>query len=207
MKQISVVCEGRSEYVYLQRLQSFLEKQADGWDIPLQFFPKEGPEVNGGDYRIAVANYKRVWNGNRRAHIEVWVDYDIYLRDDRQNMAKYRSKPSGIPDFRFAFHTFEDFLVMHMEEALVGKWRAVFEPQGHFKTPLHSSKYEPLFQEIIPLYRKGTLSPDFITVESLKRLKKNMINPVIVPPPEPPFGNFGAFLIQQIEEAFPGLLA
>jgi len=208
MKRITVVCEGRSEYVYLKNLQRFLETQSDDWDFPLQVFPDNRAETNGGDYRIVVSNYKDQRRGNRRAQIEVWVDYDLYVRNDRENMTKYQAKPPGIPDFKFSFHNFEDFLVMHMEDETVERWRSIFGQAGHFKTPLHSCDYIPLLRTLIPEYKKGELSVD-ITAESLKRLKRNqnMLNPLGVPPDDLHFGSFAVFLIKQIEEAYPELLA
>lgn len=46
MKRYIVVCEGRSEFVYIQRLQSFLDEQSTGWDVPLKFMPID----NGGGF-------------------------------------------------------------------------------------------------------------------------------------------------------------
>ncbi len=63
MKQFIVICEGRSELVYLQRMQSFLDQQADSWDVPLKLFPKiarnpDGSEKGGGDYKNVFTGYQ-----------------------------------------------------------------------------------------------------------------------------------------------------
>lgn len=212
MKRYIVICEGRSEYVYIERLQSFLDGLSVGWDVPLQFFPKiartsSGFEKGGGDYRSVVAGYRWQRKKNKTAHIEVWVDHDIYLRNDRNNRDMYLAKPPGIPDFRFSFHNFEDFLVMHMENRQVQVWQSIFEPKGHFGAPLHSRDYEPLFQQIMPEYRKGFVSPDFISVGSLLRLRQNTQKPIISHGTDPKFGSFAGFLIGQLEEAYPALFA
>jgi hypothetical protein len=207
MRRIIVVCEGRSEYVYLKRLQSFLDGQSAGWCFPLQLFPTEGGHTTGGDYNHIVSNYKAQRKENPRAKIEIWVDYDLYLRNDRDNRNLYLNKPRGIPDFRFSFHNFEDFLMMHMEDAIIEKWRSLLEPKNHFRTPLHAVDYVPLFQQIIPKYEKGDLPSDFVTAESLNRLKRNTLHPIITTPADSQFSGFASFLIGQIEEVYPDLFA
>ncbi len=89
---------------------------------------------------------------------------------------------------------------------MIHTWRELIEPTGHFVTPLHSREYEPLFENIIPGYQKGDLSPDFISKESLLRLKQNIQNPIIRPTADSTFGNFSEFLIREIDEAYPALL-
>ncbi len=206
MKQYIVICEGRSEYVYLERLQSFLDNQSESWDVPLKFLPKITCENGGGDYKHVVSGYNGQYKKNKRGRIEIWVDYDIYLRNDRNNLSNYSDKAPGIPDFKFSFHNYEDFLVLHMENHLIQNWLTLVKPTGHFVTPLHSKEYEPLFENIIPGYRKGDLSPDFISKDSLLRLKQNVQNPIIRPTVDVRFGNFAEFLIGQIDESYPTLL-
>ena len=212
MKRSIVICEGRSEFVYIQRLQSFLDEQStSGWGVPLQFFPRmaknpDGSDKGGGDYKNVVSGYKAQRKDNKRMKIEVWVDYDIYKRNDKNNMTNYRLKPAGIPDFKFSYHNFEDFLVMHMENEKVGVWREQVQSSGHLAAPLHSKDYVVLFDCIMPGYKKGDLSPDFISKESLLRLKRNLQGPIIPPSTDPHCGDFASFLIDQIDEAFPELL-
>ncbi len=215
MQQYIIVCEGRSEYVYLQRLQSFLELQAAGWCVPLRFIqrlPKnaDGDENGGGFYTNVTRCYRQQRKDNKKAHIEIWVDHDIYLRQtsapERRNRTRYLSKPAGIPDFVFSFHNFEDFLMLHMDDSAVQRWHAAFDSTGHATNPLHSDAYLPHFASVMPGYQKGDLSPDFITQESLLRLKNNLATPLIPAPTDPCFRNFAQFLIDQIDAAFPTLL-
>jgi len=133
------------------------------------------------------------------------VDYDLYLRNNRNNRDLYLNKPKGIPDFRFSFHNFEDFLVLHMEKAVIEKWCSFLEPTRHFLEPLHATDYIPLFQQVFPEYAKGDLPSDFITPEALNRLKRNSLHPIITPPADSQFPGFASFLIGQIEEAYPDL--
>ncbi len=203
MKQMILICEGRSEFVYIQRLQSFLDEQSTDWDVPLKFVPGD---AGGGSYGKVISRYKTERKDNKRARIEVWVDHDLYLRNDKGNMNQYLRKPSGIPDFRFSYHNFEDFLVLHMDDEKVREWTGCVHSTGHITTPLHTAEYSVMFEKIMPGYRKGGLSPDFISKESLWRLKQNNQKPIIPPSSAPGFTDFATFLINLIDEAFPSLL-
>lgn len=108
MKQYTVICEGRSEFVYIQRLQSFLDSQFAGWSVPLTFRPIDN---GGGSCGTVITGYKKQRAENKRAIIQVWVDYDLYFRNDKDCMTRYLAKPRGIPDFRFSYHNFEDSLL------------------------------------------------------------------------------------------------
>lgn len=137
------------------------------------------------------------------------MDDDIYVRQDsaaeRRNRASYMSKTAGIPDFVFSFHNFEDFLALHLDDAALQHWHTSFDP-AHVAKPLHSVDYLPLYESVIQGYRKGDLSPDFITKDSLLRLKTNLARPLVPAPAEPGFRSFANFLIGQIDAAFPDLL-
>lgn len=210
-----MVCEGRSERAYLQRLQSFLDDQTECWPVPLQFIPRlpvggDGSEQGGGYYANILKCFKSERNKNRKSMIEVWVDDDIYIRGDsereRKNRASYLEKPECIPDFRFSFHNFEDFLALHLDDAAIQRWHTAFDP-AHAARPLHARDYLPRFEAVFPSYRKGDVSPDFITRDSLSRLKANLASPLVAAPFGPSFCSFAHFLIEQIDAAFPSLLA
>ena len=214
MRHYIIVCEGRSERVYLQRLQSFLESKTDEWNV-LCFIPQtpaksDGAEMGGGFYANVVKCYKQHHRSNKRHQIEVWVDHDIYFRQnsapERRNRENYLKKPDGIPNFVFSFHNFEDFLVLHMDDMTVQRWRTAFAHADHAAKPLHSDQYMPLYESIWPGYQKGDLPPNFITKESLLRLKRNLADPLIPKPADTRFRCFAQFLITQIENAFPNLL-
>lgn len=205
MKRYTVICEGRSEFVYIQRLQSFLDEQSTtGWSVPLRFMPIDN---GGGFYGNIVSGYRAKRKHNKHARIKIWADYDLYARNDKGSMTLYLAKPLGIPDFKFSYHNFEDFLVLHMEDKKVQSWKEGVAASGHLTTPLHTKKYTELFANIMPNYQKGDLSPDFISEKSLRCLKQNIQNPIVPPPAEPHFGNFASFLIGEIDAVYPELLA
>ncbi|MBM4164092.1 MAG: hypothetical protein FJ222_06595 [Lentisphaerae bacterium] len=214
MPSFIMVCEGRSERAYLQRLQSFLDNQTLAWPVPLRFIPllpsgRDGSEQGGGFYKDVVKCYKDQSKLKKHPPIEVWVDDDIYVRKgsarERKNRESYLGKPAGIPDFVFSFHNFEDFLALHLDDAAIARWHSAFDP-AHVAAPLHSNDYKKLYDSVFPGYRKGDLSPDFITRESLSRLKANLARPLVPPPADPRFRSFARFLIEQIDAAFPDLL-
>lgn len=215
MPSYIMVCEGRSEFVYLQRLQSYLDTQTADWPVPLRFIPKVpvdsgGEENGGGFYKNVDKCYRQQRRENGTSKIEVWVDDDIYVRQgspsETSNGANYMGKPAGIPDFLFSSHNFEDFLALHLDEAAIQRWHTAFDP-AHVAKPLHSGDYLPLYESVIPGYRKGALPPDFITKDSLLRLKNNLARPLVPVPADPRFRSFAQFLITQIDAAFSDLLA
>jgi len=215
MPSFIMVCEGRSERAYLQRLQSFLDDQTECWPVPLQFIPRlpvggDGSEQGGGYYTNILRCFKSERKKNRKSRIEVWVDDDIYVRGDsereRKNRASHLEKPEGIPGFRFSFHNFEDFLALHLDDAAIQRWHAAFDPT-HVARPLHSKDYLPLYEAVFPEYRKGDVPPDFITRESLSRLKARLDSPLVPITVKPGFLSFAHFLIAGIDAAFPTLLA
>jgi len=215
MPRYIMVCEGYSERAYLQRLQSFLDSQTRNFEVPLSFIPKmpvnsDGDENGGGFYGNVTRCYRQQRRDNGTSKIEIWVDHDIYLRQDsapeRRNRASYLGKPTGIPDFLFSFHNFEDFLALHLDEQALQRWHTAFDPL-HIAQPLHSGDYLPLYEAVIPGYQKGSLSPDFITCKSLSRLKANLERPLVPIPADTHFRSFAHFLIAQIDAAFPDLLA
>ena len=147
---IIVVCEGNSEYAYLQELNRFLREN----EIPLRFI---GVVSEGGDFSKVNSCFRNCRKGNKNNPIVVWVDNDIYKRNDRKCGDHYATKPQGIPNFKFNYENFEDFLVMHLPDDRVSTWQTICSNAGHFTNPLHSAQYLPLLSAIFPSYRKGTL--------------------------------------------------
>ena len=163
-----IVCEGESEYAYLQRLGSFLNAQPlpDGtFETPIRFIGPTRAVAKTGSFRTIKRAFNKTRKENKRApSIQIWADFDLYHRNDRDCAGGYAAKTSGIPDFLFSFHNFEDFLALHWSGAQLAEWLRYGSPAGrnHFAAPLHSKNYEPEIERIFPGYRKGTLSPDFI---------------------------------------------
>ena len=168
-KIIVVVCEGASEKAYLQELNRYFDEEA----IPLSFIPKS---ADGGDYAKVARKYREVRKANHKEEIIIWVDWDIYQRNDRKNLDNYHRKPADIPDFLFSYKNFEDFLSMHFDRAEMDKWMSSCIGRNHFDTPSHSSEYlEDFITFIGKSYTKGEMPIDitFHALENLKRHQKD----------------------------------
>lgn len=205
-----IVCEGESELAYLQRIQSFLESQplaAGVYDPPLRFVVSERVLVKGGSFGKLKSRYNQTRKDNKKSSIQIWADFDLYLRNDCQCADHYANKTAGIPDFLFSFHNFEDFYALHFEGAPLAEWLHFGGPAGlrHFITPLHSVGYLPEINRIFPDYNKGGLPADFISWASLRNLKSNLGHqPNTNPHNLQGIRSFAEFLIREIERAYPG---
>lgn len=204
-----IVCEGESEWAYLQRLQSFLDQQplADGaFEPPLRLIAPERVIVKGGSFGKLKSRYNRTRKQNKRSSIQIWADFDLYHRNDKQCADHYARKTAGIPDFLFSYHNFEDFFALHSDRDRFQEWLH-FGNRGHFTTPLHSDGYLPEIKRIFPGYGKGDLPVDFITWASLQNLKRNRAcQPTSNPHNLQGIGRFADFLINEIERAYPAAL-
>jgi hypothetical protein len=204
-----IVCEGESEWAYLQRLQSFLEQQqpADGsFEPPLLFIVPERVIVKTGTFGKLKSRYNKMRKENKNTAIKIWADFDLYNRNDKKCADHYAAKTAGIPDFLFSFHNFEDFYALHFDGPELAEWLR-FGNNGHFTTPLHSVSYLPEIKKIFPDYGKGSLPANFITWDALKNLKRNRFHqPTSNPSNLQGLGSFADFLITEIERAYPGSL-
>lgn len=204
-----IVCEGESEWAYLQRLQSFLDQQPmpdGGFEPPLRFIAPERVIVKNGAFGKLKKRYSDTRKQNKNSSIQVWVDFDLYHRNDKSCAVHYARKPEGIPDFRFSFYNFEDFFALHSDGERFQEWLN-FGARGHFATPLHSAGYLPEIKRIFPCYAKGDLPADFISWDALKNLKRNRVHqPRANPHNLQGLGCFADFLIGEIERAYPGSL-
>lgn len=177
-KSIIVVCEGPSEWIYLQRLNSFLSSLPfpDGWmDIPIRFIgkpPKAG--VGTGKYNAVEKEIRSARKQNRSQEIWAWVDADLYVRNDKACGDNYRNRPKGIPPFDFSIFNFEDFLALHLDEPGFLKWTEVMTTAGHFNSPLHWDDYKVHYAKVMPGYKKADLPVDFITLEALGNLNRHL---------------------------------
>jgi len=154
-KIFHVVCEGKSEYAYIQEFNRILQKK----DIDAML----KPHIAGtGHYVEVVKKYKEIYrNHNKDKKVEafiIWIDNDIYIRDEKSNSKNYSNKPKSIPDFRFNKHNFEDFLVLHLSKTKVQKWHDICYKENHFEIPMKADVYEPLLSNhIFPKYQKNEL--------------------------------------------------
>lgn len=207
-----VICEGASEAQYLLLLNRFMNdalrppKDLNGF--PLRFnlplLSNNKNYVGNGHFSHLKKAYGEVYKNNARDQIIVWADWDLYARNDKETLNSYLQKAQNIPDFRFPFQNFEDFIAMHLEEDDFQTWLEMMDNENHWQSPLHSESYEPLFKEMLSGYKKGHLDSDFLTLERLHNLQRHL--PVVksmLPPPPPPIVLFAEFLIEQLEHFYP----
>lgn len=189
MRTEIIVCEGSSEKAYVQALNRILYRGSDAWPLPAF-----RPELAGqGCYSSVVKTFKVVVGKNKNARPLIWVDRDIYLRNERDSETNYRNKPAGIPDFLFSTMNFEDFLTLHCENEIFESWLQICQAKNHFRQPMTAKEYLPLFLEIFPDYKKGDL-PFIVCEENVRRMIRRLQDP------EMPFQNdFGTYLGRSIE--------
>lgn len=205
-----IVCEGESEWTYLQRLQGFLDDQeSDAFETPLNFIAPKRGIVKTGSFGKMKSRYNATRMENKNTSIKIWADFDLYHRNDQKCAEHYAAKTNGIPEFHFSFHNFEDFFALHFNGAALQEWLHFGGLAGkrHFSTPLHSKDYLPEIKRIFPDYAKGGLPADFVSWDSLKNLKANLVHqPTSNPQKLQGIHSFAAFVIGEIEQAYPGSL-
>lgn len=183
-KNIVVVCEGESEWTYLQRLNSALASEPfpEGWvEPPVRFIgrPKK-TGVGKGSFKAVERELRKEMKINPFAEKWVWVDADIYVRDYKDCGTNYRNRASGIPPFHFTVLNFEDFLALHLDDDGFERWVEVMTEAGHFNNPLYWEDYKKHFENVMPGYQKGGLPADFVTLTSLGNLNRHLSQMPIV---------------------------
>jgi hypothetical protein len=207
-----IVCEGESEWAYLQRLQGFLDDQelpSGVFETPLKFIVPQRVIVKNGSFGKMASRYKQTRKENKKASIQIWADFDLYHRNDQRCSEYYSAKASGIPDFLFSFHNFEDFYALHFDGEILEQWLQYGSSVGrrHFAEPLHARDYVPEIERIFSGYKKGGLPADFVSWDSLRKLKANLGHqPTSNPHNFRDIRSFAEFLIGEVERAYPGFL-
>lgn len=178
-KNIVVICEGESEWTYLQRLNSALaaEPFPDGWmECPVRFIgrPKK-TGVGNGSFRAVERELRKEIRANPSLEKWVWVDPDLYVRNCKGCGVNYKNRAVGIQPFHFTLFNFEDFLALHLDDEKFDCWVKVMADAGHFTNPLHWDEYKRHFEKVMPGYHKGGLPADFITLLALGNLKRHLL--------------------------------
>jgi hypothetical protein len=164
---ILVICEGASEKAYIQELNRYFREK----EIFYNFVPKPS---DGGAYSKVVKKFRQVRTENRHAKIIIWVDFDLYMRNEKGDMDRYSSKPQDIPDFSFSRMNFEDFLSLHFEKPTLDNWIVTCTGSNHFTIPMHSVEYVPLFEVFLDIpYNKGKI-PFSFSDSLVSNLRKNI---------------------------------
>jgi hypothetical protein len=210
-----IVCEGKSEWVYVRRLQRFLDSlplPPNTFETPLRFVGPEHAAAKNGAFGKLLSSYNKARRDNKKARsIQVWADFDLYHRNDGKCAEHYAAKTEGIPDFLFSFHNFEDFFALHFDGEHLALWRHYGGTTGrrHFTKPLHARDYRPEIERIFPGYTKGGLPADFVSWNSLRNLKANLRHQPAASNPQNlrGFGSFAEFIIREVDRVYPGFLS
>lgn len=153
---IHIVCEGDSEENYINALMQARER------LGLRRYLLSH-NACGGQCAAIVKKFKRLQNVNRNFEGRIWVDDDLYVRNenlaDRQCAKSFENQTPAIRDkFLFCVHNFEDFLALHLEDDVLFGWIDICRANGHLESPMHSDEYMPLAQRyLFSKYRKGDL--------------------------------------------------
>ena len=226
-KKVIIVCEGKNDVSYLNALQRFVEN-----DIPLppgqidpflRFIPF--PELEGtctGQYDKIVVAYRSATELFAPTSVEVWVDADIYIRNEmfnsdanKSNGTEYLNRPADVPIFFFSYHNFEDFVALHYDEKTFQAWKSnvLFVTSGaeelsHHDSPLTRTEYAPLFQKVFPHYSKKKRMPFELSTERLANLRRNLKDPDVQTMAQffQPGIAFGEHLLWLFDETYPELI-
>jgi len=166
-----IVCEGPSEVAYIQKLNRLLR------EIDMQAILSPKP-VHTGIYKTVMDKYKAEKKNNPRTKISVWVDYDLYARNNSNCMTGYNETKDKVP-FMFSKQNFEDFLALHLDDEKLNNWLNVCNVNNHFRVPMHENVYEPLVkQHLFSNYEKGDL-PFELTLAMIGNLFRHHADPKI----------------------------
>jgi hypothetical protein len=201
-----IICEGASEYAYLQQAQQLIREiplKDYAFEPPFKLIPFRQNGANGGHFNSLKKRFAEAKRANRNSPIHIWADFDVYHRNDSRCAQDYANKSQGIPDFHFSLHNFEDFLALHFKKELLAEWIAWGE-RSHFNNPLATDDGASLIAKLMLGYQKGSLESGFVTIERLKILKENLsLQPNSNPYELNGIGKFADFLIGQLERHHP----
>ena len=153
-----IICEGNSEYAYIQKLNRFLSENNYNFTLIAKI-------VGTGHYKSVQQKYLYEHKNNPKLPIKIWVDKDTYVRNDEGDKDNYAHKSAKIPDFLFSMMNFEDFLALHTDKKTCSR-------RKHHLSPMKETEYLPLVKEyLFPNYSKGDI-PFEITSERLEQLFK-----------------------------------
>lgn len=168
-KVIIMVVEGESELEYLSQLNRYLREEEIGY----VFYPVKA--VNG-QYREVRKCYREVKKSHRKERIEILVDRDIYIRDEKERVDYTLRTRDGLPPFTFSYMNWEDYLILHLSKEKALKWCEICRETGHFEIPLTAKEYLRAQEESgiwgRVHYKKGRV-PFEITKKRLERAVEN----------------------------------
>lgn len=180
-KTIYVICEGQSEYAYIQKLRNFLNDKG----IQLDFLPYKATNGTFTNLKKCYSDKKK--NNNKafgKNEVIFFADWDMFFRDKHNqanntktnNFTQYQEEKEKLPNFYFSYHNFEDFISLHLQFEQAADWCKICVNRDHFNSPMHSKIYEPLFKQLVIGYTKGELPPNFVFKTGLENLKAHATN-------------------------------
>jgi hypothetical protein len=174
-KIIYVICEGRSEEAYLASMNLFFRDN----NINIRFAARPTYTGHFNAIKKKLQDFGLL-KKRKKTEIDltviVWIDWDIYERNEQSNKDKYNEflQKYCMSCFKFNYFSFEDFLILHNDIEIVKQWYELCRKEGHFNgKPIRSDVCEKLIERIIPNYKKGQLPHSFITNESLRNAFEN----------------------------------
>ena len=138
-KPILIICEGDSEYAYVQEVNRYLNDAGSR----RVFIARNA----GGGYFGNIRQYCRALKTKRNGRTFVLADADIYERNDRGCGDQYAAEKEIVPPFLFQRWNFEEFLLLHCSREVVLDWLEIAKASGHLASPKHSEEFMPIFAD------------------------------------------------------------
>lgn len=132
-KTYLIICEGASEYAYIQELNRYLNARRSR----LVFVARN---AGGGGFK-SLRQLCRAMKTKANGRTFILADRDIYFRNDDDNGTQYEREKEIMPPFLFQSWNFEDFLLLHFPDEVVSAWREACARSGHLSQPLHSEQF------------------------------------------------------------------
>lgn len=161
---VLIVCESESEKAYIQQLNRLLSRGEYGGAA---FCPYP---VGNGHFKPVRKEYKRVQSSQRNCTLIIWVDRDIYIRNE--NDCETNRLATKDMCFYFSIMNFEDFLMLHQDAAAAQKWFSAIAAKKHWANPLTDDQYLPEFLKFFPDYKKKGVAIRFNEREPNKSVSK-----------------------------------
>jgi hypothetical protein len=159
---VQIICEGNSEYAYIQELNRLL-KRGEGAAFTAH-------TAGNGHFKIIRRKYKQVKDNQRHCNLIVWVDRDLYFRNE--NDCETNRLAAKDMTFYFSIMNFEDFLMLHQDSSRAKEWFEIMDSKKHWIDPLKDAEYMPEFRNFFHDYNKGEF-PFELTKENLINLFQN----------------------------------
>lgn len=136
-KTYLIICEGASEYAYVQELNRYLNARGS----QIVFVARN---AGGGGFK-SLRQLCRAMKTRANGRTFILADHDVYFRDDNDNGTQYELEKSVMPSFLFQKWNFEDFLLLHFPDNVVQAWRDVCARNRHLAQPLHAEQFGPMY--------------------------------------------------------------